>query len=67
MSHHLLLPCFCVVYPAGGKEEDLNAELGVGGVAADAELDAMKEEVRGHVGQHLLLAAAAAAAAWRDC
>ena len=28
----------------GKKEEDINAELGVGGVAADAELDAMKEE-----------------------
>ena len=29
----------------GAKEEDINAELGVGSVAADAELDAMKEEV----------------------
>lgn len=29
----------------GGQEEDINAELGVGSVAADAELDAMKEQV----------------------
>lgn len=32
--------------PGGAEEEDINAELGVGSVAADAELDAMKEEVR---------------------
>jgi len=29
----------------GAAEEDINSQLGVGSVAADAELDAMKEQV----------------------
>ncbi|KAL4434047.1 hypothetical protein ABPG75_000488 [Micractinium tetrahymenae] len=33
----------------GGAKEDINAELGVGSVAADAELDAMKEEAEGQI------------------
>ncbi|KAL4446838.1 hypothetical protein ABPG77_008082 [Micractinium sp. CCAP 211/92] len=35
--------------PGGAEEEDINAELGVGSVAADAELDAMKEEAEGQI------------------
>jgi len=38
-------PASIFLAPGGAQEEDINAELGVGSVAADAELDAMKEEV----------------------
>lgn len=39
-----LLPAYLAAGGAGG-EEDINSQLGVGSVAADAELDAMKEQV----------------------
>lgn len=32
-------------WAGGAAEEDINSQLGVGSVAADAELDAMKEQV----------------------
>lgn len=50
---HLLTRCllstlpYRTVLPGGaGAEDDINSQLGVGSVAADAELDAMKEQVR---------------------
>lgn len=37
--------CFLCPSLGGAAEEDINSQLGVGSVAADAELDAMKEQV----------------------
>ena len=45
-----LLPRLSAIGPAGGaQEDDINAVLGVGSVAADAELDAMKEQAEAQI------------------
>lgn len=56
-----LLECFLVVE----HQDDINAQLGVGSVAADAELDAMKEasenqilSLRGLLGPHARIVSA---------
>ena len=59
----------CPACTGGAQEEDIIAELGVGSVAADAELDAMKEQaeaqilsMRSLLGPHARLVSAGALA-----
>lgn len=59
---------FLCPFSGGAAEEDINSQLGVGSVAADAELDAMKEQVGWGLQQllprsHELLAALVCSAA----